>query len=87
MAKAVTRYAGDPVATRLDDELSNACQQGRADAQAALDEDRYLDLLDEIDRFVASSPVTDLAGRPARSVVPKLDRHNWRRLNNSHRPS
>jgi CHAD domain-containing protein len=68
------------VATRLDDELSSAFQQGRAAAQAVLDEQRYLDLLGETDAFLDRPPLTELAGRPARAVVPKLVEHDWRRL-------
>jgi CHAD domain-containing protein len=80
LAKEPAELVLGAVGTRLDDELSNAFQQGRADAQSALDEERYLDLLDEIDRFIASPPVTDLAGHPARGVVPSLVRHDWQRL-------
>lgn len=80
LAKEPAELVLGSVATRLDDELSNAFQRGRADAHAVLDDERYLDLLDEIDAFAASPPVTGLASQPARSVVPKLIQHDWRRL-------
>jgi CHAD domain-containing protein len=68
------------VATRLDDELSNAFQQGHDVAQSVLDDDRYFDLLDEIDEFLDRPQLSDLADRPARSVVPNLIQHDRRRL-------
>jgi CHAD domain-containing protein len=71
------------VATRLDDELSTAFQRGHDDAQAVLDAERYLDLLDEIDGFLDRPPVTELARRPAQSVVPMLVQRDWRRLHNA----
>ena len=70
------------VAARLDDELSSALQEGNDAAQAVLDDERYLDLLDEIDGFLDRPPLTELARRPARSVVPKLVQRDWRRLRN-----
>ncbi len=80
LAKEPAELVLGSVATRLDDELSSAFQQGREAAQAVLDEDRYLDLLDELDAFLERPPLTDLARRPARKVVPRLVRRDWRRL-------
>jgi CHAD domain-containing protein len=68
------------VVTRLDDELSGALQQGRNAAQSALDDERYLAFLDEVDAFLTSPPLTQQARQPAREVIPRLVEHDWRRL-------
>jgi CHAD domain-containing protein len=68
-------------------------EAAEADARAAvleaLDSDRYLRLLDDLDRLLARPPLTSLAGRPAadvlRPAVRKLRRRLRRRLHHAWR--
>ncbi|GLY01108.1 CYTH and CHAD domain-containing protein [Actinoplanes sp. NBRC 101535] len=63
-----------PVAQRIRESLDGKAAAGRAELAAALDSDRYLDLLDAIDALVdrPSTPGPDPAKR-ARKVLDKAD--------------
>ncbi|GAB3789086.1 CYTH and CHAD domain-containing protein [Nocardioides ungokensis] len=69
-----------PVRRRVD--AAYAVRQREADQQvlAALESPRYLDLLASLDRLVLDAPWTDLAGRPARDVLPPLVAEEWKAL-------
>ena len=69
-----------PVDVLIDDELSAAEQRGRAQALEALDDPRYLRLLEALDALVRDLPVTEEAHRDARDVFPRLVRRDAKRL-------
>jgi CHAD domain-containing protein len=46
----------------------------------ALDSDRYMTLLDEIERLLAEPPLTAVARQPAGDELPKAVNHAWKRL-------
>ncbi len=60
------------VARRLDDELGALYESGRQAANAALDSDRYLELLETMDKLVAAPPLVSAGDRKARKQVPSL---------------
>jgi CHAD domain-containing protein len=62
----------DQVADRIDQELGDRRQLAVAGLRAALDGERYFRLLDALDDLVAQPPLTALAGKRARKVVPAL---------------
>jgi CHAD domain-containing protein len=84
LAKAVAAEPADLVlgfvAVRIDDDLSTTYQHGRRTALAALDGIRYFRLLDQLDALVSAPPVSDLGGKPALKVIPRLVAKDWRRL-------
>ncbi len=53
---------------------------GRPEVPASLLSDRYLDLRRVLDDLVADPPWTEEAARPAREVVTRLVRKDWKRL-------
>jgi CHAD domain-containing protein len=69
-----------PVAVLVDDELSAAEQRGRAHALEALEDTRYLRLLDDLAALVRDLPLAEEADRPAAEVLPHLVRRDARRL-------
>jgi CHAD domain-containing protein len=68
-----------PVALRL-----RSTYAGRAGAPAALTDPRYYELRAALDRLVAEPPWTEKADRPARDVLPKRVRKEWKRLRRKH---
>lgn len=54
-------------------------------ADAALDGDRYLALLDAVDALLAGPPLTDLAAGPATTVLPRLLDRGVRRVRKAYR--
>ncbi len=69
-----------PVAVSIDDALGAAERSGRARALEALDDPRYLRMLDALDAFVLDLPMTRDGGAPAREVLPRLLRSDVTRL-------
>ena len=69
-----------PVEVLVDDELSAAEQRGRAHALEALQDARYLRLLDDLDALVRDLPTTEEGDGPARDVLPRLVRRDAKRL-------
>lgn len=70
---------------RIDDELGGRSRAGRADAETALDGERYARLLSDLSRFVDSPPFAHSASRPARKVLPKLLDADLARVRRRHR--
>jgi CHAD domain-containing protein len=62
----------DQVADQIDQELGDRRQVAVANLRAALDGERYLRLLDALADLVAHPPLTALAGKRARKLVPAL---------------
>jgi CHAD domain-containing protein len=60
--------------------FESAGADARAAVLAALDSDRYLRLLDDLDRLLARPPLTAQAGHPAAEVLPPVVRKLRRRL-------
>lgn len=61
-----------PVAQRLTDEMGGRFRSGRADADRALDSERYFRLLDRLEAFVAEPPLSDAARGRAAAQLPWL---------------
>jgi CHAD domain-containing protein len=68
------------VAQRIDDELSAAYQSGREHALAALDSERYLQMLVALDELIASPPLRRKADTAAKKGARRLLRRDARRL-------
>ena len=62
----------DQVADRIDQELGDRRKVAAADLRDALDGERYFRLLDALDDLVAHPPLTAVAGKRARKLVPPL---------------
>jgi CHAD domain-containing protein len=69
-----------PVRSRLEDELRASYRVGREAAADMLDGTRYFRMLDRLEAFVLSPPLTEKADRPARTLLPKLLRRDLARL-------
>ena len=69
-----------PVRKRIDHELDRAADSGRAEGLRALDSHRYFRLLDDLDAFASSVPLTPRAQSPAKVVVPDLLQRDAKRL-------
>ncbi|WP_394769248.1 CHAD domain-containing protein [Lacisediminihabitans sp.] len=69
-----------PVRGRIDAQLGGDFATARNGGLEALDSTRYFDLLDALDGLLASPPLTDLAGRSAERVIPRLIERESRRL-------
>lgn len=69
-----------PVRERITRHLEEGMAEARARALSALDEKRYLELLDALDALIDDPPLTPAAARPARVVLPRLVRRAWKRL-------
>ncbi|MDQ6688175.1 MAG: CYTH and CHAD domain-containing protein [Actinomycetota bacterium] len=76
-----------PVKHRVDAELDAAYRTGRQKSLEALDSDRYYRLLDALDVFVTSAPLTREADQPARKIVSKLLKRDAKRLRRAVRQS
>ncbi len=66
--------------TRVDRVLAARRREARQLLLAELDGSRYFRLLDALDALVCSPPLTALAGRGARRVLPELVRRSWKQL-------
>lgn len=64
----------------LDDELARAEREALSRAREALDGDRYLDLLDALDAFLADAPLSPRGRRRADEEVPRVLAAEHRRL-------
>lgn len=73
-----------PVRSRLDDSLRGRYDTGRAVANEALDSERYLRLLDRLEKFLDAPPFTGDAGRPARKITPGLLTKDLERVRRRH---
>jgi CHAD domain-containing protein len=69
-----------PVTARIDNEMNERHRAAHAELVQALDSDRYLRLLDELDELVADPPFTDQARRPAVRELPRLVARACRRV-------
>lgn len=69
-----------PVKSRIDAQLGEDFATARDGGLEALDSTRYFDLLDTLDAFVAAPPLTQLAGRSAERMIPRLIERESRRL-------
>lgn len=69
-----------PVRDRLRAWNSTRRSRTRRRAVAALDADRYLDLLDSLDALLAAPPLRPAAARPAAGPLRKAVLHDWDRL-------
>jgi CHAD domain-containing protein len=69
-----------PVRSRLDKTFGERSRAGWELVEDTLSSDRYLALLDALDRLVTDPPLTEKAGRPAEKVLPHRVRRDWRRL-------
>lgn len=72
-----------PVAAAIDDDLRAAARAAREATLAALGEERYFRLLDDLDEFVRAPSFTAEADEPARKVFPRLLCRDARRLRRS----
>lgn len=73
-----------PVPAQLTRTLQRRRAEGREQALAALDEERYLRLHDTIDELLTDPPLTGKAGRTAGRELPKAVAKTWRRLDRRH---
>ncbi|WP_253888194.1 CYTH and CHAD domain-containing protein [Actinokineospora diospyrosa] len=68
------------VPAQIDAELSRTLADGRAEILSAVDSDRYLALLTDLDAFLADPPWTKRARRPAAQELRKPVVKAWRTL-------
>lgn len=73
------------MAERIDRELTARYAQAHDAALRALDGDRYFRLLDALDALVTTPPLTPVADRPARDVLPGLVAKAYTALRDRHR--
>jgi CHAD domain-containing protein len=69
-----------PVTARLTRYFAPLEASAHEESVAALNDPRYFALLDRIDALLADPPLTPLALKPARKVVPKLVKKAYKRL-------
>jgi len=69
-----------PVLNRIEDELRRDYRAGLDGALQALDSERYFRLLDSLDEFVLSTPLTPEADAPASKVLRRLLARDGKRL-------
>jgi CHAD domain-containing protein len=69
-----------PVRSRLDKTFSERSKAGWATVDDTLSSERYLALLDSLDRLLADPPWTAKAARPAEKVLAGRVRKDWYRL-------
>jgi CHAD domain-containing protein len=67
------------VAGAIDDHLRAVYRSARVQALEALENERYLRLLDDLDKLIADPPVT-AEPRKADKLLPKLLQHDWKRI-------
>ena len=68
-----------PVRSRLDATFDARARTGWALVEDTLSSDRYFELLAALDRLAADPPWSELAGLPAKEVLPSRVRKEWRR--------
>lgn len=69
-----------PVAARIASTMSARASDADARAAEALDSDRYLRLLDQLDALVTDPPWSPDAARKARAALPRRVSRTWRRV-------
>lgn len=69
-----------PVARRLGKELQRTSRSAHAEVVRTMDSDRYFRLLDALDALVADPPWTAAAEQPARKVLRRRVRKEWKRM-------
>ncbi len=69
-----------PVLARIDAELGGRYRQAHDRVLVELESPRYLALLDTLDALLTDPPLQPLARERARTVLPGLVLHSWRRL-------
>ena len=68
------------LAERIDDHFTRIVRASRLETLAALDSERYFQLLDALDAVVATPPLRPRAQKPASAVIPELIRADWKHL-------
>jgi CHAD domain-containing protein len=68
-----------PVKARVEGHYAPQRAAARTALLAALDSERYVLLLGELDRWITGPPASAAAGRPARAVLPGAVRRTYRR--------
>src|SRR5215813_13787866 len=66
-----------PIQARVQGHFASVRAAARTQLLAALDSDRYLSLLDDLDRLLDDPPFTAQAAMPAAEVLPAAARHAW----------
>ncbi|HEX5401615.1 MAG TPA: CYTH and CHAD domain-containing protein [Pseudonocardiaceae bacterium] len=74
-ARGTSRQLTEPAADLLADYFDGQENAAVAGVAAALDSERYGNLLTALDDLVATPPLTTFANRPADEVLPRLVRH------------
>lgn len=69
-----------PVRSRLDATYDDRARQAWSSVEDVLSSERYLALLERLDRLVADPPWTEKAALPAAEILPRRVRKDWRRL-------
>jgi CHAD domain-containing protein len=69
-----------PVAARIQRHFAPLEAAARRAVLETLDSERYVALLDELDRLLADPPLTDAAGRPAADELPDAVARTYRRV-------
>lgn len=72
--------AGEQVLRRLEATYERRREAAGEVVARTLASDRYLDLLEALERLVADPPWTDAAQEPAADVLPRRVRKDWKRL-------
>ncbi|WP_406048954.1 CHAD domain-containing protein [Kribbella sp. NBC_00889] len=67
------------VGGRIDDHLRGVYKEGRAGALAALESERYFQLLDTLDELIAKPPLTGDDRKAAKQIRDVLH-HDWKRM-------
>ncbi|PPK70872.1 CYTH and CHAD domain-containing protein [Actinokineospora auranticolor] len=80
LAALPTENVLGPVSAHLTAELGRAAANGRTQVLSAVDSDRYLALLTDLDAFLTAPPWTKRATRPAARELRKPIRKAWRAL-------
>lgn len=75
------RLVVGPVRRRVRSTYERAAREGLREAERVLGSERYLRLLDALDRLVADPPLTDEAVRRAKDVLPARVRKQAKRVN------
>jgi CHAD domain-containing protein len=69
-----------PVLRRIDLELKQEFREAHRYVVEALDSERYLELVANLEAFVAAPPFSERAARRAKDDVPRLVRRSYRRV-------
>jgi inorganic triphosphatase YgiF len=76
-----------PISARIREQSEADLRTAGVAGRASLDDPRYFRLLDSLDSFLASPPLTSAASEPAKRLVPQLLERDWKRLRSRVRAS